>query len=143
MDYELLPTTCCGMAGYFGYEKGEHYAVSIKAGEQLLLPEVRKAEASTVIMADGFSCREQIDQQTDRKAMHLAQVLQMALHEKNGAIKLPEKKYVDGMALKNPRRTRNRLLLIGAAGIGIMVYLFMKNKNRSMSLLNHIANGAQ
>lgn len=132
LDYELLSTTCCGMAGYFGYEKGEHHTVSIKAGEQLLLPRVREAEASTVIIADGFSCREQIGQLTDRKAMHLAQVLQMALHEKNGVIDLPEKKYVDGMALKNPHKSSKSLLALGAVGLGLAVYFLMNQKRRGL-----------
>jgi len=128
MGYEILPTTCCGMAGYFGYEKGTHYDVSIKAGEQLLLPKVREADETTVIIADGFSCREQIDQQTDRKAMHLAQVLQMGLHEKNKAIKLPEKRYVDEMALKNPHKTRNNVLLFGAVALGIAALVLLRNR---------------
>lgn len=81
LDYELLDSGCCGMAGYFGYEKGEHYEVSIKAGERVLLPAVRKAEDSTLIITDGFSCREQIEQETDRAATHLAQVLQTALRQ--------------------------------------------------------------
>lgn len=84
LDYEVLPTTCCGMAGYFGYEKGEHYDVSIKAGEQTLLPAVRNAANDTIIISDGFSCREQIEQETNRKGLHLAQVIQMGLHEKRG-----------------------------------------------------------
>ena len=42
LDYEILDSGCCGMAGYFGYEKGDHYDVSIKAGERVLLPAVRK-----------------------------------------------------------------------------------------------------
>ncbi|MGN6400622.1 MAG: (Fe-S)-binding protein, partial [Flavisolibacter sp.] len=131
LDFEVLPTSCCGMAGYFGYEKGEHYDVSIKAGEQLLLPKVREADKTTVIITDGFSCREQIEQETDRKGLHLAQVLQMALREKNGykTDLLPEKKYVDGMQLKDPHKTRNRLLLLGAIGLGWTVYSLMKKRN--------------
>jgi Fe-S oxidoreductase len=127
MDYEILPTTCCGMAGYFGYEKGTHYDVSIKAGEQLLLPKVREADEATVIIADGFSCREQIDQETNRKAMHLAQVLQMGLHE-NRAMQFPERKYVDGMALKDPHKTRNNLLLLGVVGLGITAVMLLKKR---------------
>lgn len=127
LEFEELSTTCCGMAGYFGYEKGEHYAVSIKAGEQLLLPKVREADTSTVIIADGFSCREQIAQETDRKGMHLAQVLQMALHEKDGDMEWPEKKYVDGMALKNPHKTRNNLI---GFGLALVVVAFVLLKSR-------------
>src|SRR5699024_12090586 len=60
---------------------GEHYEVSIKAGERVLLPAVRDADEETLIIADGFSCREQIEQLTDRKGLHLAEVLQMALNK--------------------------------------------------------------
>ncbi len=82
LKYNLLDSGCCGMAGYFGYKKGENYDVSIKAGERVLLPAVREAKNETLIVTDGFSCREQIKQQTDRKALHLAEVLQMALKNK-------------------------------------------------------------
>ena len=125
LDYEVLPTTCCGMAGYFGYEKGSHYEVSIKAGESLLLPSVRKADAGTVIIADGFSCREQIAQQTDRQGLHLAQVLQMALRRQQPG-NLPEKTYVDGMRLKAPHKTRNRLLLLGVLAVAGLAYAWSR-----------------
>jgi hypothetical protein len=68
------------MAGAFGYEK-EKYPVSISCGERVLLPEVRNAAPSTLIIADGFSCREQIEQATGRRALHLAEVLQLALRD--------------------------------------------------------------
>jgi FAD/FMN-containing dehydrogenase/Fe-S oxidoreductase len=71
---------CCGMAGAFGFEKST-YEVSKAIGELELLPAVRQAPTDWLIVADGFSCREQISQETDRHAMHLAQVLQMALRE--------------------------------------------------------------
>lgn len=129
IDYEVLPTTCCGMAGYFGYEKGKHYEVSIKAGEQTLLPAVRNADRQTLIISDGFSCREQIEQETERKGMHLAQVIQMAMREKDGyrTDLLPEKKYVDAMALKNPHKTKNNLLLLGVVALGLTAYMLLKN----------------
>jgi Fe-S oxidoreductase len=79
LDFELLDSGCCGMAGAFGFEKGEHYDVSIRCGERLLLPAVRTASADTLIVADGFSCREQIAQTTGRHALHLADVLLLAL----------------------------------------------------------------
>jgi len=82
LDYSILDSGCCGLAGYFGYEKGRPYDVSIKAGERVLLPEVRRSGQDTLIIADGFSCREQIEQNTDRQGMHIAQVLQMALRLK-------------------------------------------------------------
>jgi FAD/FMN-containing dehydrogenase/Fe-S oxidoreductase len=133
IDYEVLPTTCCGMAGYFGYEKGKHYEVSIKAGEQTLLPAVRNADRQTLIISDGFSCREQIEQETERKGMHLAQVIQMAMREKDGyrTDLLPEKKYVDAMALKNPHKTRNNLLMLGVVALSFTAYMLLKNhKNK-------------
>lgn len=72
---------CCGMAGYFGYVKGEAYRVSVQAGERLLLPEVRKAGDTMLILADGFSCREQIQQETGKKALHLAEVIDRAMQQ--------------------------------------------------------------
>lgn len=77
LTVDLLNSGCCGMAGSFGFER-EHYDVSVKCGERVLLPEVRSAPKETLIIADGFSCREQIEQMTDRKALHFAQVLRMA-----------------------------------------------------------------
>jgi hypothetical protein len=79
-DYELLNSGCCGMAGSFGFESG-HFDVSRAIGERVLLPAVREASDETLIIADGFSCREQIAGLTGRGALHLAQLLQMALHE--------------------------------------------------------------
>jgi Fe-S oxidoreductase len=79
LDYTLPDSGCCGMAGAFGFEAGDHYAVSIKAGERVLLPAVRSADPDTLIVANGFSCREQIAQTTHRHALHLAEVLQLAL----------------------------------------------------------------
>jgi hypothetical protein len=67
------------MAGPFGFAK-EKYAVSQAIGERVLLPAVRQADADTLIVSDGFSCREQILQATGRKAVHLAEVMQRALH---------------------------------------------------------------
>jgi FAD/FMN-containing dehydrogenase/Fe-S oxidoreductase len=79
LDFQELDSGCCGMAGSFGFEV-EHYDVSLQIGERVLLPAVRSAGAETLIITDGFSCREQIEQTTDRRALHLAQVLQLALH---------------------------------------------------------------
>ena len=57
LDYTILDSGCCGMAGSFGFERGDHYDVSIKCGERVLLPAVRNATKDTLIIADGFSCR--------------------------------------------------------------------------------------
>jgi Fe-S oxidoreductase len=80
VDYDLLDSGCCGMAGSFGFEE-DKYELSQEIGERVLLPAVRDASDETLVIADGFSCREQIAQATGRRAMHLAEVLQLALHE--------------------------------------------------------------
>ena len=80
IDYTVLDSGCCGMAGAFGFERS-HYDVSIACGERVLLPKVRAASADTLIVANGFSCREQIAQTTNRRAMHIADVLKRALDE--------------------------------------------------------------
>ena len=73
-----VESSCCGMAGAFGYE-ARHFDVSMKMGELALLPAVRKADASTLIVADGTSCRHQIADGTGKSAQHVAVVLAQAL----------------------------------------------------------------
>ena len=84
LELEVLDAGCCGMAGAFGFEK-EHYDVSMRCGERVLLPAVRRAAHDTLIVADGFSCREQIEQATGRRALHLAEVLAIALQQERAA----------------------------------------------------------
>jgi FAD/FMN-containing dehydrogenase/Fe-S oxidoreductase len=79
LELDVPDSGCCGMAGAFGFEKGEKYEVSIAAGERVLLPAVREAADDTLIVAAGFSCREQIEQMTNRRALHPADVLAQAL----------------------------------------------------------------
>src|SRR6202022_3569704 len=78
LDWSAPAPGCCGMAGSFGFEH-DKYDVSVAIGELELLPAVREAPADCLIIADGFSCREQIAQSTDRHALHLAEVRAMAL----------------------------------------------------------------
>jgi Fe-S oxidoreductase len=73
-----VDTSCCGMAGTFGYE-AEHYDISLKMAERRLLPAVRAADAATIIAAAGLSCRQQIQHGAEREALHPAQVLRDAL----------------------------------------------------------------
>ncbi|MGB7345505.1 MAG: FAD-linked oxidase C-terminal domain-containing protein [Pirellulaceae bacterium] len=73
-----IPSGCCGMAGSFGYER-EHYELSMQIGELVLFPAVRSADAETLIVAPGTSCRHQIDDGTGRAALHPAEVLHAAL----------------------------------------------------------------
>ena len=75
---ETIPSGCCGMAGSFGYEK-EHYDVSMQIGELVLFPTIRKQEAETIIAAPGTSCRHQIKDGTQKKALHTVEVLYNAL----------------------------------------------------------------
>jgi Fe-S oxidoreductase len=71
---EIPDTGCCGMAGPFGFEK-EKYAISKKLANRVLLPAVESAQRETLIVTNGFSCREQIEQLSNRQAIHLAQAL--------------------------------------------------------------------
>ena len=78
LDMQIPESGCCGMAGAFGFEK-EHYDVSIKCGERVLLPAIRNTDKNDLIITDGFSCHEQIVQCTGRKPLHIAEVLRLAL----------------------------------------------------------------
>jgi FAD/FMN-containing dehydrogenase/Fe-S oxidoreductase len=76
-ELQSLDSGCCGMAGPFGFER-EKYPIAQAAGERVLLPAVRQAAPDTLIVSDGFSCREQILQSTGRRALHLAEVVHLA-----------------------------------------------------------------
>ncbi len=78
LEVETIESSCCGMAGSFGYEAA-HYDVSMKMAEASLLPKVRAAAADTLIVADGTSCRHQIHDGAQRTALHVARVLRAAL----------------------------------------------------------------
>jgi Fe-S oxidoreductase len=133
LDFVQLDSGCCGMAGAFGFEKA-HYDVSIKCGERVLLPAVRNASSDTLIIADGFSCREQIAQTTDRRALHLAQVIQMAMHEASNerALGYPEAAYVTQSTPSSPSRLM--MALVTSIGIpliaGALLWLLGKRKVR-------------
>jgi Fe-S oxidoreductase len=73
VDYEILPSGCCGMAGAFGFEIGK-YEISQKIGERVLLPAVRAAGPEVAIVANGFSCREQIEQGAGHDTLHIAEL---------------------------------------------------------------------
>ena len=78
LQTELIESSCCGMAGSFGYD-AEHYEVSMQMAEAALLPKVREAGKDTLIIADGTSCRHQIHDGAQREAVHVARVLADAL----------------------------------------------------------------
>ncbi len=79
VDAEPVKAGCCGLAGSFGYHAGDQYEVSMRIGEQFLLPAVRAAAPDTLLVADGFSCRAQITAGTGRRALHTAEVLGLGL----------------------------------------------------------------
>jgi len=76
---QLIPSGCCGMAGSFGYEK-EHYEVSMKMGELVLFPTIRREAPTSLIAAAGTSCRHQIKDGTQREALHPIEILYQALN---------------------------------------------------------------
>ena len=78
LSARILDSGCCGMAGSFGFDKA-HYKVSLDIGERVLLPAVRSASEATTIIADGFSCREQIRQTTGRRAYHFAEIVRLGM----------------------------------------------------------------
>ena len=78
LNVQTVQSSCCGMAGSFGYE-AEHYEVSMKMAEADLLPAVRAVSADTLVVADGTSCRHQIEHGAQRQALHVARVLEQAL----------------------------------------------------------------
>ena len=121
LEFQVLESGCCGMAGSFGYEK-DKYDISIACGERVLLPQVRSADLSTVIMADGFSCKEQIEQQTSRHALHLAEVMQIAMHngdEENA----PETSIVDLRLLGQKKSMSRAAVLAGVVLVALVVIL--------------------
>ncbi len=80
---QIPDTGCCGMAGAFGFDK-HNYDISVAIGERVLLPTVRETTEDDLIVLDGFSCREQVEQLTGRKTLHMAQVLNRAMRARKG-----------------------------------------------------------
>ena len=78
LEVSTIESSCCGMAGSFGYE-AEHYEMSMKMANLNLLPAIDKASDEVLLIANGTSCRSQIQHGSQREAMHVARVLQMAL----------------------------------------------------------------
>jgi FAD/FMN-containing dehydrogenase/Fe-S oxidoreductase len=133
VEFSAPETGCCGMAGAFGFER-EHYDISLKCGERVLLPAVRETAKDALIITDGFSCREQIEQTTTRRALHLAEVIQFAMH--NGASEqmgdYPERKYLEQYNLSSSDQALTSALLIGAGALAIggAALWLMKRKQR-------------
>ena len=115
LDFEVLDSGCCGMAGAFGYE-ADKYDISLRCGERVLFPSVRKAPLSALILADGFSCKEQIQQDTPRQALHLAEVMQLSLHQGDVHQMYPEQE----IARKRERAVR-RSMTRAAVILGLVI----------------------
>jgi FAD/FMN-containing dehydrogenase/Fe-S oxidoreductase len=105
VSLEVPDSGCCGMAGSFGYEAGERYDVSVACGERVILPAVREARPDTVVLADGFSCRGQIGQLTDRRAVHGIELVAAALDppDPRRSTRFPERRIAE--RLPRPYRT--------------------------------------
>jgi len=123
LDHRILESGCCGMAGAFGYEK-DKYQVSVACGERALLPEVRNAPVSSIIVADGFSCKEQIAQETNRHALHLAEVLRLGLGDEDRRVPTmyPESYFVQRRKDAQKKSMARAAIVSGLvlAGLGLM-----------------------
>jgi FAD/FMN-containing dehydrogenase/Fe-S oxidoreductase len=130
VDFRSPSPGCCGMAGSFGFEP-DKYDVSIAIGELELLPTVRQAPPDWLIIADGFSCREQIAQCTPRRALHLAEVLQRAMrgtdapesgpYPESASVSLNEAKVLHSMR-------RAGLGLAASAVTGILLWKMLRSR---------------
>jgi Fe-S oxidoreductase len=126
---------CCGLAGSFGFERGEHYDVSMAAGERVILPAVRDAGPQALIVADGFSCREQIAHGTGRRALHLAQVLRLAAlggqppeHTADTGLSPEDRLPAEaGGAGPRPRSTARLAVLAGGAGAAVVTAIAIRS----------------
>lgn len=114
LNFEQLDSGCCGMAGAFGFEQA-HYQMSIACGERKLLPAVRGAKPQSIIVADGFSCREQITQTTGRQALHPAEVMKMALDDRRLR---RDDAYPERRFMPDEKKRKREIIVRGYAVIG-------------------------
>jgi FAD/FMN-containing dehydrogenase/Fe-S oxidoreductase len=120
VEVETLQAGCCGLAGSWGFEAG-HHEVSMTCGEQGLLPKVRELDEETIVVADGFSCKTQIEQGgTGRRALHVAQVLKLAReHGASGpAGAKPERLYYEKRPQPSRARRAAKVAAVLAAAVG-------------------------
>jgi Fe-S oxidoreductase len=128
LDYKVLASGCCGMAGSFGFEN-DKYDVSVDIGERVLLPAVREAAAHTLIVADGFSCREQIAQESSREGLHLAEIIHLAQTDGH----LQDGEYAETRIVQSRKSSRRKarlwagLALAGIAGAGVLLSRAMRH----------------
>lgn len=130
IDADVLDAGCCGLAGNFGFERG-HYDVSMTIGEQGVLPAVRDAAPSSMVLADGFSCRTQIEQgDTGRRAMHVAEALALGL---DGALAAehPEKAADRPAPPKRDARLVTAAVAAAACATAATTYAALRRTNRN------------
>ncbi|MFN2532636.1 MAG: FAD-binding and (Fe-S)-binding domain-containing protein [Pyrinomonadaceae bacterium] len=134
ITYRMPDTGCCGMAGAFGFET-DHYDVAMQCGERALLPAVREASQQELIITDGFSCREQIEQTTNRQALHLAEVIHMAVKNHAIAEEYPERKYLKDNKPPFSLSVLEKTTIIGAVALvtGGLAWLMRKQSATGQS----------
>jgi FAD/FMN-containing dehydrogenase/Fe-S oxidoreductase len=123
LDIEPVSGGCCGLAGSWGFEQG-HHDISLECGELALLPAVRKAERDTLVIANGFSCKTQIEQGgTDRRALHVSQVIKMAReHGPQGYLaERPEQPYYEVKPQAPPQRRARRIAATAGVAVGLVL----------------------
>lgn len=128
LELETLQCTCCGVAGSFGYER-DKYDISMKIGEHGLLPSVRSAPKDALIVADGFSCRSQIEHGTDRRALHLAEVVKLGLEQEANqtSADFPERVFTE----PKPWVPSRQAVMIGLLAGGLLAGMTVGRRLRS------------
>jgi Fe-S oxidoreductase len=127
LEYELLDSGCCGMAGSFGFEN-DKYQLSVDVGERVLLPAVRRADRSTLLVADGFSCREQIAQLTERHALHTAEVLSLASRSPSVDDDYPERQIAHRRKEAQTKSMVKAGLAVAAFAVAGVAFIFAEKK---------------
>ncbi len=134
LEAKMLDSGCCGMAGPFGFEE-EKYEVSQACGERVLLPAVREASDDTLVLADGFSCREQIRQNTNRYPLHLADVLNAAIKQDLPKTGTPEARIVKRIkseaAIGKMKAGAALIAVLGTAAFGLWAFFDYRNREAS------------
>jgi FAD/FMN-containing dehydrogenase/Fe-S oxidoreductase len=120
IDYEVLDSGCCGMAGPFGFQE-EHYEVAQACAERVLLPAVRASDPRTLIVTSGFSCREMVEQNHLRRPTHVAEVVHMAM-ERAGMLPTLARRPATLGGFTPQRATSTVLGIAAGLALGYLVY---------------------
>jgi Fe-S oxidoreductase len=129
MDANVLDSACCGMAGPFGFE-ADKYEVSQALAERVLLPAVRNADEETLIICDGFSCGEQIRQNTNRHALHLADVLRIALRNELPKRGKPEAQMMKRITWEKRKSQVETVAALSFAGLAVAAVYWMFSRKQ-------------